>query len=118
LQLEGTLLAQNNERDVMEFWLANSMIAFASKRIGTASLDVWEKNSFGGLPFKYAASFMTEVDARFFLAAKYPHAVEKMIVENTSNGDEEVASRLSVPRPKPLHGLRDNDCGSRKPQFF
>src|SRR6266567_600466 len=94
----------------MEFWLDKSKIAYTAKAIGTApfALDVWEENSLGGLPFKYRASFMAEVDARVYLTAKYPHAVEKIIVEKTTNGDEEVPSCPSVTRPKPPHDLRDD----------
>jgi hypothetical protein len=96
----------------MEFWLDKSKIAYTAKAIGTApfALDVWEENSLGGLPFKCTASFMTEVDARVYLTAKYPHAVEKIIAKKIINADEEAASSPSVPRPTPPHDLRDDDA--------
>jgi hypothetical protein len=80
LRLEGTLLDQDSERGVMEFWLDKSKVAFTTQSEGTVlfTLDVWEKNSLHGLPFKYSASFLTEVDARVYLTGKYPHAVEKI----------------------------------------
>ena len=58
LQLEGTLLDQNNERDAMEFWLDNKKIAFTTKPNGTVScaLDTWEEHSLVGSPFKFATS--------------------------------------------------------------
>jgi hypothetical protein len=113
LQLEGTLLDQNNERDVMEFWLDKSKIAYTTKAIGTgscAALDVWEENDLGVSPFRYTASFMSDIDARVYLAAKYPHAVERLVVEKTATADEDVASGLSVPRPKPPNDLLDDDA--------
>jgi hypothetical protein len=90
----------------MEFWLDQSKIAYTIESNGTTScaLDVWEENSLGRLPFKFTASFRAETDARVYLAAKYPHAVEKVI-----NADQEVAS-VSVPRPTPPHDLRDDDA--------
>ena len=94
----------------MEFWLDKSKIAYTTKSIGTISfaLDVWEESSLVGLPFKHSASFMNETDARIYLVAKYPHAVEKV-----TDADKEVASRVSVPRPTPPHDLRD-DAAWRK----
>jgi hypothetical protein len=96
----------------MEFWLDKSKVAFTTQKKGTVlfTLDVWEENSLQGLPFTYSASFLTEVDARVYLTAKYPHAVEKIIAEKTTNADEEDASSLSVPRPTPPHDLRDEDA--------
>ena len=96
----------------MEFWLDKSKIAFTTKPNGTVScvLDVWEENSLAALPFKYTASFMTEIDARVYLAAKYPHAVEKIIVEKLTSADEEVASGVRVTRPTPPRDLRDEDA--------
>ena len=84
-------------------------IAFTTKPNGTVScaLDTWEENSLVGSPFKFTASFMTETDARVYLTAKYPHAVERTIVEKRTNTDEDVAS---VPRPTPPHDLRDEDA--------
>jgi hypothetical protein len=73
-------------------------------------MDVWEEDSLGRLPFKYTASFRTEVDARIYLAANYPHAVERIIAEKITNADEEVSSSVSVPRPTPPHDLRDDDA--------
>jgi hypothetical protein len=102
LQLEGTLLDQNNERDAMEFWLDKSKIAYTTKAIGTgpcAVLDVWEENDLCVSPFRYSASFMSDNDARVYLTAKYPRAVENI-----------VGQRLSVPRPKPPDDLRDDDA--------
>jgi hypothetical protein len=95
----------------MEFWLDKSKVAYTTKAIGTTSctLDVWEENSLQGLPFTYSASFLTEVDARVYLTAKYPHALEK-IIEKIANPDEEDASSLSVTRPTPPHDLRDEDA--------
>jgi hypothetical protein len=90
----------------MEFWLDTKKIAFTTNPNGTSfALDVWEESSLVSLPFKHTASFMIETDARVYLAAKYPHAVEK-----TTVADEEVATSLSVPRPKPPHDLRDDDA--------
>ncbi len=96
----------------MEFWLDTKKIAFTTKPNGTVScaLDVWEENRLGGSPFRYTASFMIDIDARVYLTAKYPHAVEKIVVEKTTNADEEVVSDLSVPRPTPPHDLRDEDA--------
>jgi hypothetical protein len=96
----------------MEFWLDKSNIAYTTKAIGTGScaLDVWEENNLGGSPFRYTASFMSDIDARVYLTAKYPHAVEKIVVEKTTNADEEVVSDLSVPRPKPPRDLRDDEA--------
>ena len=96
----------------MEFWLDTTKIAYTTKSNGTVSfaLDVWEENSLCRLPFKYTASFRTEVDARIYLAAKYPHAVERIIAEKITNADEEVASGLGVTRPTPPHDLRDDDA--------
>ena len=89
----------------MEFWLDERMIAFTKTPNGTSfALDVWEENSLACLAFKYTASFMAEIDARVYLAAKYPNAVEKI-----TNADEEVASSVSVPRPTPPHD-RDDDA--------
>lgn len=92
----------------MEFWLDKSKIAYTTKAIGTGScaLDVWEESSLVAVRFKYTASFMSDIDARVYLAAKYPHAVERLVVEKTATADEDVASGLSVPRPKPPHDLR------------
>jgi hypothetical protein len=53
---------------------------------------------------------MTETDARVYLTAKYPHAVERTNVEKITSADEEVSSTLSVPRPTPPHDLRDDDA--------
>jgi hypothetical protein len=88
----------------MEFWLDKSKIAYTTKAIGTGSCvhDVWEENNLGGSPFSYTASFMSDIDARVYLAAKYPHAVE-IVVEKTANADEEVVSYLSVPRGQNRH---------------
>jgi hypothetical protein len=85
----------------MEFWLDNKKIAFTTKPNGTVpcSLDTWEEHSLVGSPFKFTASFMTETDARVYLTAKYPHAVEKIAVE-----------RLIVPSPKRPLDLRDDDA--------
>jgi hypothetical protein len=101
----------------MEFWLDKSKIAYTTKPIGTAScaLDVWEQNNLGGSPFKYSASFLSDIDARIYLTAKYPDAVENMVVENMvmekpTNGHEEVASDPALPRPTPPHDLRDEDA--------
>jgi hypothetical protein len=96
----------------MEFWLDKSKVAYTTKAIGTApcTLDVWEEKSSKGLPFTYSASFLTEVDARVYLAAKYPNAVEKIMVETIANSREEDTSSLSVPRPTPPHDLRDEDA--------
>ena len=96
----------------MEFWLDERKIAFTTKPNGTLScaLDTWEENSLVGSPFKFTASFMTETDARVYLTAKYPHAVEKMIVEKTTNGDEELSSNPAMARPTPPHDLRDEDA--------
>ena len=96
----------------MEFWLDKKKIAFTTKPNGTAScaLDTWEENSLVGSPFKFTASFMTEADARVYLTAKYPHAVERTIVEKITIADEEVVSSPSVPRPTPPHDLRDDDA--------
>jgi hypothetical protein len=96
----------------MEFWLDKSKIAYTAKPIGTVSfaLDVWEESSLVGLPFKHTASFTIETDARVYLAAKYPHAVEKIIVEKITNADQEVAASLSVERTTPPHDLRDDDA--------
>ena len=63
-----------------------------------------------GSPFKFTASFMTEADARVYLTAKYPHAVERTIVEKITIADEEVVSSPSVPRPTPPYDLRDDDA--------
>jgi hypothetical protein len=108
----GTLLNQNKERHVMEFWLDKSKIAYTTKSIGTGScaLDVWEENSLHGLPFKYTASFMIETDARFYLTAKYPDAIEKIIAEKIINADEAATPSASLPRPTPPHDLRDDDA--------
>jgi hypothetical protein len=93
----------------MEFWLDERKIAFTTKPNGTVScaVDTWEENSLVGSPFKFTASFMTETDARLYLAAKYPHAVEKAIVENIIIAEKDVAT---VPRPTPPHDLRDEDA--------
>jgi hypothetical protein len=83
----------------MEFWQDNRKIAFTATPKGMSfALDTWEEN-------KFTASFVTESDARFYLAAKYPQAVEKI-----ATADEEVASSSSMPRPKPPHDLRDDDA--------
>jgi hypothetical protein len=100
----------------MEFWLDKSKIAYTTKAIGTgscAALDVWEENDLGVSPFRYTASFMSDIDARVYLTAKYPHAVENIVVEKRAIADEDVASGLSVPRPKPPHDLRDDDAGRK-----
>jgi hypothetical protein len=96
----------------MELWLDTKKIAHTTESNGTTScgMDVWEEDSLGRLPFKYTASFRTEVDARIYLAAKYPHAVERIIAEKITNADEEVSSSVSVPRPTPPHDLRDDDA--------
>jgi hypothetical protein len=96
----------------MEFWLDNKKIAFTTKPNGTVScaLDTWEEHSLVGSPFKFTASFMTETDARVYLTAKYPHAVEKMAVEKATNADDEVVSDLSVPRPRSLDDLLDDEA--------
>ncbi len=90
----------------MEFWQDDRKIAFTTNPNGMSfALDTWEENSLGRLPFKFTASFVTETDARFYLGAKYPNAVEKI-----ATPDEEAATSLSVPRPKPPHDLRDDDA--------
>jgi hypothetical protein len=90
----------------MEFWQDDRKIAFTTSPNGMSfALDTWEENSLGRLPFKFTASFVTETDARFYLGTKYPQAVEKI-----ATADEEVASSLSEPRPKPPHDLRDDDA--------
>jgi hypothetical protein len=93
----------------MEFWLDKSRVAFTTQPKGIASvtLDVWEQSSVVSLPFKFTASFMSEIDARVYLTAKYPHALEKIIVEKIANADE-VDSSLSVTRPTPPYDLRDD----------
>ncbi|HEV8043182.1 MAG TPA: hypothetical protein VGP62_30160 [Bryobacteraceae bacterium] len=93
----------------MEFWLDERKIAYTTKPNGTVScaMDTWEENRLAGSPFKFTASFMTETDARVYLAAKYPNAVERPIVENIIMADEDVAS---VPRPTPPQDLRDEDA--------
>jgi hypothetical protein len=96
----------SRERDVMEFWLDTKKIAFTTSPNGTSfALDVWEEDSLVGLPFKHSAFFMIETDARFYVVAKYPHAVEKI-----TEADKEVASSSSVTRPTPPHDLRDDDA--------
>ena len=97
---------------LMEFWLDKSKVAYTTKATETApcTLDVWEENRLKGLPFTYSASFLTEVDARVYLTAKYPNAVEKIIVETIADSHEEDAPSLSVPRPTPPHDLRDEDA--------
>jgi hypothetical protein len=108
LLLEGTLLDLNQERNVVEFLLDRKKIAYTTTPHGTSCvLDIWEENTLGGLPFKYTASFMTEVDARVYLTAKYPHAVENLVVEKTTNSDADIAR---LPRPTPPHDLRDEDA--------
>jgi hypothetical protein len=96
----------------MEFWLDKKKIAFTTKPNGTVScaLDTWEENSLVGSPFKFTASFMAETDARVYLTAKYPHAVEKAIIDHITIADEEVVSSPSVPRPTPPYDLRDDDA--------
>jgi hypothetical protein len=90
----------------MEFWQDERKIAFTTNPNGMSfALDTWEETGLGRLPFKFTASFVTESDARFYLAAKYPQAVEKIATAN-----EEVASSSSMPRPKPPHDLRDDDA--------
>lgn len=90
----------------MEFWQDERKIAFTTNPNGMSfALDTWEENSLGRLPFKFTASFVSEIDARFYLAAKYPRAVEK-----TATVDEQAASSSSVPRPKPPHDLRDDEA--------
>jgi hypothetical protein len=91
----------------MEFWLDTKKIAYTTESNGTTScgMDVWEENSLGRLPFKFTASFITETDARVYLTAKYPHAVEKI-----TDADEKVASGVGVTRPTPPHDLRDDDA--------
>jgi hypothetical protein len=96
----------------MEFWLDERKIAFTTKAIGTVTcaLDIWEEHSLVGSPFRYTASFMIETDARVYLSAKYPHAVEKAIIDHITIADEEVVSSPSVPRPTPPYDLRDDDA--------
>ena len=95
----------------MEFWQDERKIAFTTNPNGMSfALDTWEENGLGRLPFKFTASFVSEIDARFYLAAKYPHAVERIIAEKITNADKEVASSLSVARPTPPHDLRDDDA--------
>jgi hypothetical protein len=90
----------------MEFWQDERKIAFTTNPNGMSfALDTWEENGLGRLPFKFTASFVSEIDARFYLAAKYPRAIEKQ-----ATADEQLASSLSVPRPKPPHDLRDDEA--------
>jgi hypothetical protein len=93
----------------MEFWLDNRMIAFAEKSVGTSfALDVWEESGLVGRPFKHSASFMFEIDARSYLATKYPHAVEKL-----ANSNEDAVSSPYITRPRPPHDLRDDAAWRR-----
>ena len=71
LPFEGTLTLP--ERDVMEFWLDKSRVAYTTQPKGIASvtLDVWEQSSLVSLPFKFTASFISEIDARVYLTAKF-----------------------------------------------
>ena len=96
----------------MEFWLDKKKIAFTTKPNGTVScaLDTWEENSLVGSPFKFTASFMAETDARVYLTAKYPHAVERTIVEKITDANEEVASNPTMARPTPPHDSRNEDA--------
>jgi hypothetical protein len=90
----------------MEFWQDERKIAFTTNPNGMSfALDTWEENSLGHLQFKFTASFVSEIDARLYLTAKYPLAVEKL-----ATSDEQVASSLCVPRPKPPHDLRDDEA--------
>jgi len=90
----------------MEFWQDERKIAFTTNPNGMSlTLDTWEENGLGRLPFKFTASFVSQIDARVYLTAKYPRAVEKL-----ANANEQVASSLSVPRPKPPHNLRDDEA--------
>ncbi len=85
---------EGRKEDTMEFWQDEKKIAFTTKPTVTELTTnvgyVWEKNGLTGPPFKYTASFVTETDARVYLAAKYPHAVEKI-----TSAAEEVASRIA-----------------------
>jgi hypothetical protein len=94
----------------MELWLDARKIAYTTESNGTTSfsLDVWEDSSLVGLPFKRSASFVMETDARFYLAAKYPQAVEKLAAP-----EEEAVSSPSMARPTPPYDLRD-DAAWRK----
>ncbi len=84
----------------MEFWQDERKLAFTTNPNGMSfALDTWEENGLGRLPFKFTASFVSETDARFYLAAKYPRAVEKLNIV-----DEQTAFSLSAPRPKPPLG--------------
>jgi hypothetical protein len=66
----------------MEFWENEKKIAFTTKptpaELTTNAGYVWEKNGLTGPPYKYTASFVTDTDARVYLTAKYPHALEKI----------------------------------------
>jgi hypothetical protein len=89
----------------MEFCRDTRRIAFTTKPNGTVGCDTWEEDSLVRLPFKYTASFMTEVDARIYLAAKYPDAVEKR-----SNTGENVAANVILIRPRRPHDQRDDEA--------
>lgn len=78
----ATRSAFGQERNDMEFWENEKKIAFTTKptvaELTTNAGYVWEKNGLTGPPYKYTASFVTDTDARVYLTAKYPHAVEKI----------------------------------------
>jgi hypothetical protein len=91
----------------MEFWQDERKIAFTTRPPGPVSfaMDTWEENTLVGAPFMFTASFITEADARVYLTAKYPHAVETII-----NVAEEAASILTMTKPRPPQDQRDHEA--------